>query len=209
MDVVRVHLQVRGEPTPSEYVVSGGSFADMKASVKATSATFDGDRKSWLIPGPGAFDVLKQLRQQYTVQEVPLLHSSTSFDEVAADVSRDSVKHTLTWQADTWTVNTKLWLKFDTNSPYWCKLPPVPVTVEITPGDANRHAAQMAATGWTPAQVHGQSIARRIVQEDLERRTAGANERLFALLKGKTRSKEEMLAALATLFTELLAKKEN
>lgn len=207
MDAINVHITVKDEPAPRQYIVTGGSFDAMKTTVKATGARFDGDLKSWALPSPGAFDLLEQLRQQYTANELPILRLKRDFDEVSRDVDKCARGHMLNWQEASWSVTTTMWLEVqfgDTpQAVRWNKLPPVPAEIEITPDAAASAAAEMAATGWKPEQIHGLSIARGIVQAELDRRAAATNDRLLELLRQQPRTKANIIEAVKVLLVEI------
>ena len=207
MDALNVHIFVKDEPAPRQFVVTGGAFDTMKAAVKTAGARYDGDRKSWALPSPGAFDVLKRLREQYTVDEIAILRLKKYFEEMSQDVDKCTSGHMLDWRDATWTINTTLRLEVQTSQDQlgygdWRKLPDVPVSIEIAPDVALSHAEKMLAGSWTPAQVHGLSIARSIVRDELERRADAANQRMLELLRNRTRTKENIIEAAKTLLNE-------
>lgn len=208
MDAVNVHIFVKDEPSPRQYMVAGDTFDAMKTVIKTTGARYDGDRKSWMLPGPNAFALLKQLRGQYTVREYAILRLQKYFEEISQDVDRDTRgSYTLEWQTATRTINTTLRLEVQTRQDQlgfssWLKLPDVPVVIEITPETAAAQAEKMLSEHWPPAQVHGISIARNIVRDELDSRAEAADKRLKELLKNQQRTKENIVEAVKTLLRE-------
>lgn len=68
-DEIHIHRQFKDSYLPTRYVVSGGTFVEMKDAVKATpGARFDGTMKSWLIVGQSVIDGLTA--RGWTVERV-------------------------------------------------------------------------------------------------------------------------------------------
>lgn len=194
-DSLRVHILVKDEVFPRIYEMRGATFDAMKKAAKATGAIYDGNLRSWRLPGPTAWETLKGLREQHTVTETPLVR-----------VQRD---RGAVYQPDTHSnmtarpVATELWLEARIDVDFWRRLPPVPVKVEVTAEMEAQASAEMAADGLTAMQIHKFSIGRHCAAAELERMSAAADARVKALLKGKPRTKENYQAALAELLKEL------
>ena len=71
-DEVRIHRQFKDSYLPRRYTVTGGTFAEMKDTVKAAAgARFDGTMKSWLVVGDATIEALKA--HGWNVEAVPAL----------------------------------------------------------------------------------------------------------------------------------------
>lgn len=187
VDTVNVHIVVENEFFPRTYEVTGGSFDAMKAAIKAAGGQFKGDLRSWLLPGPNGFAILKSLREQYTVTELPL---------VRVKRHRGRPDRPESTPYDKRPIHTQLWLECRRDATAWRSLPPLPVTIEVTPEMEAIATVELKADGHTPAQIHAHSVGSRCTSHELERMGEQAEAIAQGALKGKQRTKENYLAAL-------------
>lgn len=187
---MNIHVVVKDELFPRQFAVTGGEFNDMKDAVKATGATFDGEMKSWRLPGADAWSIIKQLRQHFTVEELPLVCCDSEF---AAQYGN--------WNANPCSVPAG-WLEVKVGQDFWKPLA-LEVELEITPEMAERTKTQFREWQFTEDRFNLRAINMHAGIAELERRAQEADRQMKKILKGKTRTKEAYYSAIKAAREEM------